>query len=159
MLTPGAITDTAHTYADNGLYLVTLTVEEEPGDGSAPFDTETFQILVDNVQPLVAAGDDATANEGLDTSFGLGSFTDPGDDDPWTVNVDWGDGSPDTNFTVDAAGSLGSASHTYADNATYVVEVTVREDNGTGASDSNYLHRPVNNVARPAPFAASSSLT
>ena len=95
MLTPGEITDTAHTYADNGLYLVTLTVEEEPGDGSAPLDTDTFQILVDNVQPQVAAGDDATTDEGLDTSFGLGSFTDPGDDDPWTVNVDWGDGSTD----------------------------------------------------------------
>ncbi len=30
---PGPITDTAHTYADNGLYTVTITVPEENGAG------------------------------------------------------------------------------------------------------------------------------
>ena len=41
---------------------------------------------------------DQTADEGASTSFSLGSFTDPGPDATWAVDVDWGDGTPTTTF-------------------------------------------------------------
>ena len=52
-----------------------------------------------NVAPTVTAPADQTANEGASTSFGLGSFSDPGANDaPWAVDVSWGDSTTDTAF-------------------------------------------------------------
>ena len=39
--------------------------------------------------------------------------------------VNWGDTSTPTTYSLNAAGSLGSKSHTYADNGSYTVTVTV----------------------------------
>ena len=38
--------------------------------------------------------------EGAGQSVNLGSFSDPGPDSPWAVDVDWGDGSTHTTFTA-----------------------------------------------------------
>ena len=72
-------------------------------------------VVVDiaNVVPSVTPPADQTAVEGSSKSFNLGSFTDPGPDNPWTVDIDWGDTSPHTTFTMTNTGSLGSQSHTY----------------------------------------------
>ena len=51
-------------------------------------------------------------------------------DGPWTVNVNWGDGSPHTTFTRATQGTLGTQTHTYADNGTYTVTVTVTDKDG-----------------------------
>src|SRR5205085_8424214 len=78
-----------------------------------------------------------SSDEGENHSFSLGTFSDPGvNDSPWLVNVSWGDGSPDTSFSNGAAqGSLGSRSHTYADNGTYTVTVQVTDkDGGVGSA-------------------------
>lgn len=86
-----------------------------------------------NVAPVVTAPAEQTASEGVGQTFALGSFTDPDDDDPWAVSVDWGDGSA-TTFSAATAGSLGTRTHTYADGGDYTVTVTVTEENGAGAS-------------------------
>src|SRR5205085_10041709 len=46
---------------------------------------------LNNVPPSVTAPNDQSSNEGSTHSFDLGSFTDPGADSPWTVDVSWGD--------------------------------------------------------------------
>ena len=77
-----------------------------------------------------------------DTFTGAGSFTDPGAD-TWTGTVDYGDGSgvqplalnPDKSFAL---------SHSYADDGTYTVTVTVTDDDGGVGSDT--LVVTVNNV-------------
>ncbi len=140
----GSLGSLSHTYADDGTYTVTVTVQEDDGTGAS--DAATFDVVVANVAPVVTAADNQTANEGASTTFALGSFSDPGDDDPWQVTVDWGDLSSDT-FDASAAGSLGSLSHTYADDGTYTVTVTVQEDDGTGASDADTFDVVVANVA------------
>ncbi len=140
----GSLGSLSHTYADDGTYTVTVTVQEDDGTGAS--DADTFDVVVANVTPVVTAADNQTANEGASTTFALGSFSDPGDDDPWEVTVDWGDLSSDT-FDASAAGSLGSLSHTYADDGTYTVTVTVQEDDGTGASDADTFDVVVANVA------------
>ena len=98
--------------------------------------------------PVVTAPADQTASEGTGKSFNLGSFTDPGDDGPWAVKVEWGDGSADTTFTEAAPGSISDKSHTYADDGEYTVKVTVSEA-GTGdtPSDSKTFKVTVANVA------------
>ena len=56
--------------------------------------------------PVVTPPANQTATEGTSKSFSLGSFTDP-DGSPWTVDVNWGDGTAHTSFSVSSAGSLG----------------------------------------------------
>jgi hypothetical protein len=87
--------------------------------------------------PVVTAPNDQTSAEGAAKAFNLGSFTDA-DGSPWTVTVDWGDGSPKTTFSVASAGSLGTKTHTYAEESAvgtpYKVTVTVTDS--TLLSDS-----------------------
>src|SRR5207237_576713 len=106
--TPSATCSTT----DNGVRSVKGKIRDKDGGVSE----YTGSVTVNNVNPAVAAPSDQNANEGASTSFNLGSFGDPGADSPWSVVVNWGDGSPNTTFTKAATGSLGSQSHTYADN-------------------------------------------
>src|SRR5205823_873765 len=121
-----------HTYADNGLYTVTVQVTDKDG-GS---DSKTFKVTVANAAPVVTAPADQNASVGTAQSVDLGSFSDLGaNDNPWAVDVDWGDGSPHTTFTLPAARpiSLGTQAHAYADNALYTVTVKVTDkDGGSG---------------------------
>ena len=133
-LTPGPIADKSHTYADDGSYTVTITVKEDNGTGASG--SATFQVTVANVAPDVTAPAAQTADEATSKLFDLGSFTDPGADSPWEVTVDWGDGSLDTVFNEGASGPIADKAHTYADDGSYTVTITVKEDNGTGASGS-----------------------
>src|SRR5205085_902284 len=104
---PGSLGTKPHTYTDTGVYTVTVTVTDKDG-GS---DSKTFKVTVANTNPAVTAPADQTANEGAPTSFNLGSFSDLGaNDNPWAVDVDWGDGSPHTTFNQAAPGSLGAES-------------------------------------------------
>src|SRR5207245_2820436 len=94
----GAIAAASHTYADNTTPAATgYTVIVKVTDKDGGFDSKTFKVTVNNVAPTVTAPANQSANEGASTSFTLGSFSDPGGNDtPWAVDVDWGDGSPHT---------------------------------------------------------------
>jgi hypothetical protein len=76
--------------------------------------------------PTLTAAATQSAVEGAAKSFDLGSFTDP-DASPWGVVVSWGDGSPDTPFFVNDAGALGTKPHTYSEEGSYTVTVTVTD--------------------------------
>jgi hypothetical protein len=118
----GTLTPT-HTYADNGVYTVTLTVRDNAGEES----TDTATVNVRNVAPAVDAGPIAFVNEG-GTFTSSGSFVDWGND-AWTATVDYGDGgdletlaiNPDKTFAL---------SHVYADSGMYRVTVSVIDDDG-----------------------------
>jgi PKD repeat protein len=136
----GSLGSQSHTYADNGSYTVTVKVTDKDGGyGSA-----TFKVTVANVPPSVTAPADQNATEGTGQSFSLGSFTDPGPDGPWAVDVDWGDGSGHTTFNQASAGSLGTKPHTYADNGVYTVSVSVTDKDG--GSDSKTFKVTVANA-------------
>ena len=84
-----------HTYTDNGLYMVTVTLVEDDGGQ----DTKTFLAFVNNIAPTLSVVSDQTANEGATLVVpNLGTFTDPGFDNPlgdppisetFTYQVDW----------------------------------------------------------------------
>jgi len=59
-------------------------------------------------------------------SFSLGSFSDP-DGGPWSVDINWGDGTAHTTFTANSPGTLSSQNHTYAEEGPYTVTITVTD--------------------------------
>lgn len=146
--------DPDHIYADDGTYSVSLTVRDGPfgrdittgmnmGGTSQGFleDQATATVTVDNVAPDVDAGPDATIDEG-DTFSRSGSFTDPGDD-TWSATVNYDDGDGEEALTL--SGKNFGLNHTYADNGTNTVQVTVTDDDdGEGTDDAVVT---VNNVA------------
>jgi PKD repeat protein len=78
--------------------------------------------------PLALSGAEATAcRGGTAVSLSL-AFTDPGPDGPWTVRVDWGDGTLET-VEAAAPGPQAPLTHTYAA-GTYEVRVTVSDADG-----------------------------
>jgi len=77
----------SHVYADDGVYTVTLTVDN--GEGSA---TDIFEVTVGNAAPALVVSENRTVREGEAIDFDLAAFTDPGTLDSHTVTVDWGDG-------------------------------------------------------------------
>src|SRR5207249_3571102 len=105
----------------------------------------SFTVAVANVASTVTAPANQAANEGALASFSLGSFSDPGPDSPWAVDVNWGDSTTHTTFSVLGIGSLGTQSHTYGDNGKYTVTVTVTDKDG--AFDSKTFTVTVADVA------------
>ncbi|RDH87793.1 MAG: hypothetical protein DIZ78_04420 [endosymbiont of Escarpia spicata] len=114
----------SHTYADNGIYTVTLMVTDKDGAVGA----DTLTVTVNNVAPTVDAGADQMFNEG-DTANFSGSFTDPGSVDTHTIEWGFGDGS------APVSGSL-TPSHTYPTAGVYTVSLTVTDKDGGVGSDT-----------------------
>ncbi len=103
--------------------------------GGGPTDIANF---TPEARPVVTGQIDQMAVEAAAQSFNLGSFSDP-DGGPWTVTVNWGDGSPNTTFNEASAGSLGAQTHTYAEEsaASTPYQVTVTVTDSTLLSGSN----------------------
>ena len=72
----GSFSHARHTYADNGVYMVQVTVVDDDGGT----DTKTFQVTVANVAPMLTVIDDQSTSEGARvlSLVDLGRFTDPG---------------------------------------------------------------------------------
>ncbi|HQH86392.1 MAG TPA: tandem-95 repeat protein, partial [Anaerolineaceae bacterium] len=121
--TTGTLTPT-HTYADNGVYTVTLTVN----DGEGGVASDTLLVTVENVAPELApiADQDVIINEMLTLTE---AYTDPGWLDTHTALVDWGDGFTDTIHL--AAGLTGfDFTHAFDTKGLYTVTVTITDDDG-----------------------------
>ncbi len=123
---------TTHSYGDNGIYVVSLTVF---GLGYSGVDHMT--VTVQNVAPTVNAGPDMTGDEGTPLTF-TGGFSDPGWLDAHAINWDFGDAAPPVSGTL-------TPTHVYGDNGDYTVTLTVTDDDGGMTSDT--LTVTVYNVA------------
>jgi hypothetical protein len=99
----------------------------------------TTSITVNNLPPVVIAGAGQTGLIGAAASFKLGSFTDPGvNDGPWTVAVNWGDGTSSTFTSIAQAGLAGT--HTYSGAGTFTASVTVTDKYGASGSASTQVN-------------------
>lgn len=144
--------DASHTYADDGRYVVTLRLNDDDF-GQA---LRRFEVQVNNVAPGLAGIDPPpSVNEGQAftlTELGV-KISDPGFDNPLNpfvpggsqetfaaMTVDWGDGTPAEMVSVvnrisggpgvPTTAELDHAPHTYADNGTYTVKLTIADDDG-----------------------------
>jgi DNA/RNA endonuclease G (NUC1) len=116
----------AHTFADDGVYTVTVTVTDNDG----LTDTASLTVTVSNVAPVVGAIPDASVQVG-DAYTVAGSFTDPGAD-TWTASVNFGDGSAPEQAML--SGHDFSLVHVYAAAGTYTVTVTVDDGDATAST-------------------------
>ncbi|MFW9917240.1 MAG: PKD domain-containing protein, partial [Candidatus Thorarchaeota archaeon] len=114
-----------HVYADDGVYIVTLTVTDDDGGVG----TDTLTVTVNNVAPTVSidaieqlqafALPDLTVLA-LDPAVFTGSASDPGAD---TLTYYW-------TFGDDVGASGSSVTHSYDVPGTYTVILTVEDDDG-----------------------------
>jgi len=117
----------SHSYANNAVYTVTLTVTDARGASSAPVTTTA---TIANVAPTVNAGANQTGSAGSALTVSA-SFTDPGvNDAPWSYAFDWGDGSTQTAGSTTSQATPLTATHTYQTAGTYSVQVTVTDRDG-----------------------------
>ena len=129
-------TGTGLTYSftpdDNAAYVVTLIATDKDGGSNIT----TRSISVNDVAPAVVAPATQIAFGGLSSSFRLGSFFDAGTSDgPWTVTVNWGDGSSDAVSTTNSLGTIPNQSHTY-NSTELALTVTISVSDNEGAEGS-----------------------
>jgi len=121
-----------HSYADDGNYIVALTVTDN--DGATDTATSTKTVL--NRPPAASFTESAeTVLTGETISFNASASSDP---DGYIVSYFWdfGDGTNATGVTVD---------HAYIDDGNYTVTLTVTDDDGatdTANSTKTVLNRP-----------------
>jgi len=133
---PGFTVIGTHTYADEGTFTATVTIAD--AGGSSAIATTTAQVAEADVLAGTAAA--VSATEGKAVSGVLATFSDgnsaaaAGD---FTASIDWGDGTI-TSGTVTGAGGLFSVNgiHTYADEASHTVTVTLADD-GAGSAGAS----------------------
>ena len=106
-----------HVYTDDGTYTATVTVSDGLATASA-----SVELTVQNGAPsIVPATGEVMGDEASELAFTV-AVTDPGTLDTHTITWNWDDNTPPT------TGS--SVTHTYADDGSYTVIVTVTDDSG-----------------------------
>jgi SdrD B-like protein len=68
------------------------------------------------------------AVEGTSKSFSLGSFSQNGATSPFTVAVNWGDGSAQSHFSMAAAGTIPATAHKFSEEGVFTVSETVTDN-------------------------------
>lgn len=137
----------SYTYCDNGVYSVKLRITGKCNQMAYDYMTVT----VNNVAPAVDAGSDVTVLSGDLVCF-AGLFFDPGCD-TWTIDWDFGgDGTALDTLTP---------CHTFYTAGTYVVTLTVADDDGGVGTDTltvTVLRIPVLIDIKPGSFPNSINL-
>jgi PKD repeat protein len=120
----------SHTYVDNGVYTVTLTVS----DGFAT-DNAVVTATITNANPLVNAGTDVTLTSSQVFNFS-GTFSDAGVIDyPWSYTINWGFGSNTIGTTNNQSAAI-TASRQVCVPGTYNVVLSVTDKDGGAGSDA-----------------------
>lgn len=125
--------NTNHVFDDNGTFNVRLVVND--GDESGQ---DTVTVVVNNVAPTAAAGDDITANEGDVVTFD-GTISDPSDADEAALTFVWDFDDNGATNTQDI-----DPSHVYLQEGVYVAQLSVSDDDG--GNDSDTVRVTINNV-------------
>jgi PKD repeat protein len=149
---PFSTTDSqSHTYGDDGIYTITLTVEDDDGGTS----TMSSNVLVNNVAPTITLLIAPSGDEGSSLTF-FAEAADSGSDDltftwefelgPTIVNNYFNDGlgpepvyDPITNVIKSPLGSFpysvsDTVMYTYGDNHNYSLTLIVTDDDGGSVS-------------------------
>jgi RHS repeat-associated protein len=141
----------SHAYPDNGSYTIHVEASDDSLAGLVGPTAIDTTATVGNIAPTVAAQSDRRVSAGVSVSLLAATFTDPGFDNPllgtfesFTATIDWGDGTPASTGSLavvqGSAGALTSGevtgTHNYATIGSFVVTVTVVDDDGGSAQVS-----------------------
>lgn len=138
---PGTYTITAVGY-DSGPYVI--RADQIQADAVTPREiffgetsagqVDSFTVEYDPAVPAVVPATDQSAVAGVALDLALGGFRAPDSTGPWTVDVDWGDGTSPISFTTSVTGTLGTQTHTYVNSGSYRVVVQVTNAQGDAGS-------------------------
>jgi len=121
--TTGTLTPT-HTYADDGVYTATLTVD----DGEGGVASDSLVVTVENVAPVLEPISDQSIIVGEVLTL-TAAYSDPGILDTHRATIDWGDGYTAT-IDLDAGITGFNFAHAFNAASTYTVTVTLTDDDG-----------------------------
>ena len=113
-----------HTYRDDGTYTITIVLTDDDG-GS---DTDSTDIYVENVVPVVGSMSDTSGSAGIPIMIGDISWTDAGLEDTHSVVIDWGDG--EESDLGERTPPVSGIEHTYDTGGEYTATITVTDDDG-----------------------------
>src|SRR5438270_5556569 len=113
-------------YDDDGLYHVTLVVQDDSG----AVDTARTTIAVANTPPKVALLEPPEQQAVGVTALAQIGISDSGSADTHTSTIRWGDGTSDSRATRGTIWSPDTIRHAYTKPGEYWVSVTVRDDDG-----------------------------
>jgi hypothetical protein len=102
---------------------VTFTLPAGKSRSDVPWISVIANGIANGAPQLMPPGNQTSA-EGDAHTFDMGSFSDANGGGPWTVDVDWKDGSTST-FSMSSPGTIPAQSHTYGEEGTYKVTVKV----------------------------------
>ncbi len=125
----------SHVFLDDGIYMVTLTVE----DDNSEIDSDTLNVTVNNVAPHANIGGPYSGEEGSPVGF-LGSAVDPGND---TFTYEWDFDESDGITYSDFTGQ--NPLQTWPDDFTGTIYLRVTDDDGGVGINSTTV--TINNVA------------
>ena len=129
-----------HAYPDNGVYPVHVAVRDE--DGGMDQSGDGLHVTVTNIAPVLKDLSVTPTLEEGDTAVLSGRIVDSGENDTFTLALDWGDGSPSEQFNYPAGTTTFSLVHRYADDSggqPYSVSLTLTDDDGGIATDGMTL--------------------
>jgi len=131
-------------FGDEGEGVVRGRVVDAKGARS----TAQIAVTVQNQRPVVTIADTSSGGPaGQSIPVDLGSFDDPGaDDGPWTVTVDWGDGTSTVLDPFEEPGAIGTVAHTWATPGDYFIDVSVAEEGGATGSLFTFIQ-----ISQPPP--------
>jgi len=124
--TSGSVT-ASHLYHDDedSPFTVKVTIT----DNFTASHTDSFQLVVNNVNPTLTAGADQTINKGATLSLAPATFGDVGTLDTHSAVVIWGDGVHETVAVNQSAGTI-SGSHVYNADGVFHPTIVVVDDDG-----------------------------
>src|SRR5579871_1642698 len=123
----------SHTYAEEGSYTLTVTINHESSTAQNVTDTAT----VSDPNIMATGGFSVTASRGTaSASQTVATFTDPAGPEgtaDYSASINWGDGTSTTLGTISSSGTTFTVagSHTYTVEGSYTISVTISHDAST----------------------------
>jgi|GEM_PF-1111909 len=146
--------DLNHTYTDG---TVARTVTVGLTDIASETASDSFQVAVNNVAPIIALSGNSAVDEGTVYTLNLAALVDPGADTRIDYSLNWGDGTVQNFTPAEYAVLGGTVQHTYADGAANrTITVSVTDEDGPFVAGTKSV--TVNNVAPSVVLSGGNSL-